>query len=199
VGTDDGDSAGAVTRGTKHWEETLVVVLTCRCGLKRASRIREGGAALTQPLNGTDLLPPMGAPAARDVRACRLALAFGEKAHRSIIISPLVHCAARNGCDLSVLLKYKDLYFGGPSPLHSIHEAQQQDDRYRTLARNLDKPRLSGDSSLVSHPDEFDTFSSTEFVGTRKQRKSTTDILSRNGTDSRKPRYDLGFRPLGGL
>jgi hypothetical protein len=80
---------------------------------RAASRIREGRAALIQPLNGTDLLPPVGSPAARNIRASRPALAFREKAHRSIIIPPSPIAVARNGCDLSVLLKYKDLYFGG--------------------------------------------------------------------------------------
>ena len=108
--------------------------MTCRRRIWRgASRHPRGQAAFTQPLNGTDLLPPVGSPAARIVGACRLALAFGEKAHRLIIIPPSSIAAARNGCDLSVLLKYKDLYFGGPSPLHSIHEVQQQDEPIELL------------------------------------------------------------------
>jgi hypothetical protein len=48
-------------------------------------------------------------------------------------------------------------------------------------------------------PNEFDTFSFAEFVGTRKQCKSSTVILSRNGTGSRKPRCGVAFRPIGQL
>ena len=102
-------------RAVHHSKQALLVEVDLRaeCG---SSHTGEAGAALTHPLEGTDLPPPVGSPAAHNSLVCSPALAVEEKAHRSTIMPPSPIAMTRNGCDLPVLLKYNDLYFGGARP-----------------------------------------------------------------------------------
>jgi hypothetical protein len=76
----------------------------------------EGRAASIQPLQGDGLLPAVGSPGVRNVGRFSSAPELEGKAHRSTIMPPLPPAMARNGCDLSDMLKYKDLYLGVPVP-----------------------------------------------------------------------------------
>lgn len=71
---------------------------------------------MSQLVDGTNLPPPVGSPAARNASVVELALAFGEKTHRSTIITPSLVAMPRNEYESPVMLKYKDLYFGVSVP-----------------------------------------------------------------------------------
>ena len=162
--------------------------MTCRRRIWRgASRHPRGQAAFTQPLNGTDLLPPVGSPAARIVGACRLALAFGEKAHRLIIIPPSSIAAARNGCDLSVLLKYKDLYFGVPIPTPQHSRRSEAKSPHQALSLHWMSRDYPVTVLFFSSSISLITSFSTEFAGTRKPCKNSTVAPSRNGNRCANP------------
>jgi hypothetical protein len=163
--------------------------LRAECGPSHAG---EAGAALTHPLEGTGLPPPLGSPAARNSRMCSPALAVGEKAHRSTIMPPSPIAMTRNGCDLPVSLKYNDLYFGAPVPTVQNSRSPAAGWPYQTLAKHWEEPRMSGDSSLVLTPMSLDTSLPLNSRATRKQCKSSTVAMSRNGTCNRKPRCGLG-------
>lgn len=148
--------------------------------------------ALFQPLYGTGLPRRVGPPAARNTRPVSSARAVGETAHRSAIaMPPLVHCDHTQRMRRSVLLKYSDLYFGGPLPPHSSHEAQKQDRRTKLLrctwmSRNypLIVLLLSAVMSLNVSPE-------LNSRATRKQSKNSTLIMRRNGTWPQEPRCCL--------
>jgi len=70
------------------------------------------------PLQGTGLLPPVGSPVARNERCFSLALAIGAKLGQLHIIPPSPIAIAHNGCDFSVLLKYKTATSGAPLELY---------------------------------------------------------------------------------
>jgi hypothetical protein len=58
-------------------------------------------------LPGNGLPPPVGSPVVRNERCFSLALAIGAKLGQLPIIPPSPIAIAHNGCDFSVLLKYK--------------------------------------------------------------------------------------------
>jgi hypothetical protein len=111
---------------------------------------------LIQPLKGSGLPPPAGSPAVRDKVSFIVAFAFGEEIHRSTIMPPSPAAIARNRCDLPVLLKYKDLYFGASVSAQLNSRSSEVVCPYQTLTHYLDEPKLSGDSSFDLILGEFE-------------------------------------------
>ena len=113
----------SLKRKAGGWAEGGSLVRSARAG---------GGRA--QPLDGTDLPFRVGSPAARNSRIFSSALAFGEKSHRSSIIPPSPIAMPRNGCVVSVLLKYKDLYFGVPIPTPQHSRRSEAESPHQALS-----------------------------------------------------------------
>jgi len=90
---------------------------------------RAGGVA--QPRDDTDVPSPVGSPVARNAGIFSLALAFREKAHRSIIMPPSPVARCRNGCIVSVLLSTKTSTSGRPLPPHRSYEVQTTAVRFK--------------------------------------------------------------------
>jgi hypothetical protein len=184
VGTDGGDSAGAVTRGdslgTGRW-------LWAGVGPSQRRRGQGGWTVVTVAVYRPRWALQPGAT--EDVSARGSCAEMSS--NRSTIIPPSPIAMAHNGCDLSVLLKYKTLPRGCPYALYSSQEVQQRT-AIQTLTQNCDETRLSGDSPPFLIVMSLKTPLHQIRGKPWKPRKSTTCLLRRNGTSPRKPRCGLG-------
>ena len=116
----------------------------------------QADAALGQPLEGANLVPPVGSPAARNARIFTLALALGEKTHRSTMVPPLPIAI---GSQQTRLFRRVEVLRPLLRGAHH-HRIEFTKSRRRLIASSsyqyLDEPRLSGDSPPAPILDELE-------------------------------------------